>query len=160
MKWVWILVFVALSCVFACSSKEKMEKEEDDEKESSREVDAKYQAVAEKFGKAFVDKDWMTGYYLLSDEMQHKTSFNDFVNSVSEYRNAFTGEIKVHYKPSDDPQEMPEFVAESERRYLVENITMEFEGKMEDSEGEESFFCTLWIINNGKPAIGRFYLED
>ena len=68
------------------------------------------------------------------------------------------GEIKVHYKPSDDPREMAEFVAQSERKYLAENITIEFEGKMEGEEG--SFFCTIWIIDNGKPNIGRFYLED
>jgi hypothetical protein len=124
MRWLWILLITALSCVVACSPKEKAEKEEDDEEESSREVDPKYQSLAEKFGKSFVDKDWMTGYYLLSDAMQNKTSFNDYVKGIAQYRNAFEGEIKVHYKPSDDPREMAEFVAESERKYLVENITI------------------------------------
>jgi hypothetical protein len=53
---------------------------------------------------------------------------------------------------------LPEFVAESERKYLVENVTIEFYGPMEEDEG--AFFCTLWIIDDGTPKIGRFYLED
>ena len=158
MRVLWILLIAALSCVVGCSSKEKAEKEEAEE-QLAREVEPEYKALAERFGQAFINKDYPGAYEMMSDVFQQQVSYGDFEDAMRPYRNAFEGEIKADYQPSDDPQDMPEFVAEEDRKYLVENFMIEFSGPVEGDE-DGGFFCTVWIVDNGTPKIVKFYLED
>ena len=134
-------------------------KTKDEDEEEVRQADPKYQAVVEQFAKAVAREDYRTAYDLTSEDLQSRLSFDEFVEAWKPYIDSFEGEIELGYSASDDPQGMAEFVPEAVRSYLVEEVTIELSGTIEDSE--EAFFCTAWVIDQGgEISIGSFYVED
>jgi hypothetical protein len=152
MKYLMVVLLLAAVC---CSKSVKQEEEE----EGTRQADPKYQAVVTQFAEAVAQKDYPTAYNLTSPNLRSGLTYNEFVETWQPYIDSFDGEIELGYVASDDPQEMSEFVPEADRAKLVEEVTIELSGMIEDTE--ETFFCTTWVIDDGGAiSIGSFYVED
>jgi hypothetical protein len=145
----WLFAFLLALCV--CCAK--------DDKDVPRAVgDPKYQELVEQFANAIAQKDYRTAYDLTSANLRDKLTFDEFIQTWKPYLDSFESDIQTGYEASGDPQEMAEFVPEADRPHLVEEITIEFSGNIGGSE--EAFFCTVWVIDDGTPSIGSFYVED
>lgn len=136
----------------------------DDEDAPKRTLSKPRQEFAASFAQTVVNKDYKAAYGMMSTYYRNNLSYEEFLESITRYRDSVPGKLEVKIRASDDdPKSLPEDAMvqllvhdEKVRTSILDEFILDFR-----TEDEGFWVLVGWIVEEeGKLKILNYYQDD
>jgi len=135
---------------------------------AKRTLPAHLEAAAKRFGEAVLAKNYAAAYELMAASYRERLPYEEFLESITRYRDHVQGELKLEVRASeDDPKTLKDdgmvqmLVPDHLRGHILDEAILAFDVTTGEDKEEGDWVLVMWLTEeSGQLRVLNYYQDD